>query len=41
MTKPEAKRTLAVMLHELGVNDNSYLEKALTPVKLFSEHAEW
>lgn len=29
MTKPEAKRKLAVMLNELGVNDNSYLEKAL------------
>ncbi len=29
------------MLNELGVNDNSYLAKALTPVKLFSEHAEW
>ena len=41
MTKPEARRKLAVMLNELGVNDNSYLEKALTPVKLFSEHAEW
>src|SRR5271169_3157896 len=41
MTKPEARRKLAVMLHELGVNDNSYLEKALTPVKLFSEQAEW
>ena len=41
MTKPEARRKLAVMLHELGVNSNSYLEKALTPVKLFSEHAEW
>jgi len=41
MTKPEAKRKLSVMLHELGVNDNSYLEKALTPVKLFSEQAEW
>ena len=41
MTKPEARRKLAVMLNDLGVNDNSYLEKALTPVKLFSEHAEW
>jgi integrase len=41
MTKPEARRKLAVMLHELGVNDNSYLDKALTPVKLFSEQAEW
>ena len=41
MTKPEARRKLAVMLNELGVNDNSYLEKALTPVKLFSEHAAW
>jgi integrase len=41
MTKPEARRKLAVMLNDLGVNDNSYLEKALTPVKLFSEHAAW
>jgi hypothetical protein len=41
MTKPEARRKLAVMLHELGVNDNSYLAKAPTPVKVFSEHAEW
>jgi len=41
MTKPEARRKLAARLNELGVNDNSYLEKALTPVKLFSEHAAW
>lgn len=41
MTKPEARRKLAVMLNDLGVNDNSYLEKALTPVKLFCEHAAW
>src|SRR5271156_6765098 len=41
MTKPEARRKLAVRLHELGVNDNSYLDKALTAVKLFSEQAEW
>jgi hypothetical protein len=33
VTKPEARRKLAVMLNQLGVNDNSYLEKALTPVK--------
>src|ERR1700733_3838316 len=41
MTKPDARRKLAVMLNDLGVNKNSYLEKALTPVKLFSEQAGW
>ena len=35
------RRKLAVMLHKVGVNDNSYLEKTLTTVKLFCEHAEW
>jgi len=41
MTKPEAKRKLASMLNDLGVNNNSYLEKALEPVKTFAELAAW
>ena len=41
MTKPQARRKLAEMLDELGVNTSAHLQRALMPVKTFAEEAKW
>ena len=41
MTKSEAKRKLSAKLHELGVNTQEYLNRAINEVKLFSDEAAW
>lgn len=41
MKKPEAKRKLRAMLQEMGVNDDSHLERTETAAKTFRAEAEW
>jgi len=39
-TKPQAKRKLQDLLHEMGVNSSSHLQRALHPVQTFAEKAK-
>lgn len=41
MKKPEAKRRLRAMLQEMGLNDDTHLERTETGAKTFSSEAEW
>jgi integrase-like protein len=41
MTKSEARRKLAKMLDELGVNTSAHLQKAMAPVRTLAEEAKW
>ena len=41
MTKPQAKRRLAEMLNEMGVNSSAHLDRALQPIRTFAEEAKW
>jgi len=41
VTKPQAKRKLAEMLNEMGVNSSAHLDRALQPVRTFAEEAKW
>jgi len=37
----QAKRKLAEMLNEMGVNSSAHLDRALQPIRTFAEEAKW
>jgi integrase len=41
MKKPEAKRKLRAVLQEMGLNDDTHLERTEASVKTFASEAEW
>jgi integrase len=41
MTKPEARRKLRAMLEEMGLNDDSHLERTARGGRTFAEEAAW
>ncbi len=41
MTKPEARRKLRAMLEEMGLNDDSHLERSAAEAKTFASEAAW
>lgn len=41
MKKPEAKRKLRALLQEMGLNDDTHLERTDSSAKMFRSEAEW
>src|SRR5690242_7733275 len=41
MTKPQAKRQLRALLEEMGLNQDSHLERTQSAVRTFADEATW
>jgi integrase len=41
MKKPEAKRKLRALLQDMGLNDDTHIERTVAGAKMFRDEAEW